>query len=612
MGAGWDHEGTRAAWRARAPHLVLAAAVTVAFLVNAALAHATPFPRVFLDELIYMDAASSIAHGHGLQVREEPYVFAVLYPILLAPLLAIFDRDVAYEAAKVMNALAFALAAVPIYLLARRLLSPWPSVGVAALSIAIPSAMYTSVLMTESVAYLISCSALLAIALALEKPTVTRQVAALALIGAATLTRPQFVVLYPAFIVSLVAVPYLLHRRPVVRQLVRGIWPTIAAGLAGAGVIVLRPLMAGGDALGAYSVLWRGYPPLDVGRYAVYELANFGLYLAVVPLVVAPIVVWSLVVRARAGAERQAAFAALFLAVTVAFVTMVAAFDSFLGQYLHDRYLFYLVPPWLVVLFYWFAEAAPRPRIPAALGVCLALLVGLVPLSGLGEYKAHWRFHALGSASPTEINQALGSTTGTRVVLVAVALILAVAVLYLTTRAWPVTATAIVCVFFLNGTAAWATAHDPVLRSAYPLGTEDPLWVDHEVPADASVAVLLVSCERAVPTDRWQVTANSISLTEFFNTSVGRVVHVGGRDEKTALRLLPDGSAVYDDSGLPVRGAYFVAQSSVPVRGRRVAHGTAEPLVLWRLDGDRLALAGVRSGNQLRGLVCAAARRSRS
>ena len=47
-----------------------------------------------------------------------------------------------------INALAFALAAVPIYLLARRLLSPWPSVGVSALSIAIPSAMYTSVLMT--------------------------------------------------------------------------------------------------------------------------------------------------------------------------------------------------------------------------------------------------------------------------------------------------------------------------------------------------------------------------------------------------------------------------------------------------------------------------------
>ena len=45
------------------------------------------------------------------------------------------------------------------------------------------------------------------------------------------------------------------------------------------------------------------------------------------------------------------------------------------------------------------------------------------------------------------------------------------------------------------------------------------------------------------------------------------------------------------DSGLPVRGAYLVAQSSVPVRGRRVAHGTAEPLVLWRLDRDRLALA---------------------
>jgi hypothetical protein len=124
------------------------------------------------------------------------------------------------------------------------------------------------------------------------------------------------------------------------------------------------------------------------------------------------------------------------------------------------------------------------------------------------------------------------------------------------------------------------------------------------------VTTLLVSCERAVPTERWQVTANSISLTEFFNASVGQVVHVGGHDERTALRLLPDGSAVYDGSGRPVQGAYLVTQSSVPVRGLQLARGTAEPLVLWELDGNRLAFAGVRSGAQLRRMVCGAARRS--
>jgi hypothetical protein len=604
-----EREAARVAWRERAPHLVLAASIAVAFAVNGVLALATPVPRVFLDELIYMDAASSLAHGHGLQVRGEPYAFAALYPILLAPLLMLFDRDAAYEAAKVINAFAFALAAVPAYLLARRLLSAWPSVGVSVLSIAIPSAMYTSVLMTESIAYLISCSALLAIALALERPTVARQVSALAVIAGATLIRPQFVALYVVLGAALLAVPFLLSRRPTLRST----WPTLGAGLIGIGVIALRPLVTGGDALGAYEVLWRGYPPLEVARYFLYELANLGLYLAIVPLVVAPIVVYGLVARARSGRPREAAFVALFLSVNISFIALVAAFDSFLGLYLHDRYLFYVVPLWLIVLFHWFAIGAPRPRIAAASGVCLALVVGLVPLSGtLGHYKAHWRFHGLGSASPTEITQALGSTTAARIVIVAMALLLAATVLYLGARALPVAVIALVCVFLLNGTAAWATAHDPVLRSAYPLGTEDKLWVDHEVPAGAAVTILLVSCEGAVPTERWQVTANSITLTEFFNSSVDRVVHVGGRDERTALRLLQDGSAVYDGTGLPVRGSYLVTQSSAPVRGRRVARGTAEPLVLWRLDGNRLAFTGVHSGRRLQGQVCAAAKRSRA
>ncbi len=512
-----------------------------------------------------------------------------------------------------INALAFALAAVPIYLLARRLLSPWPSVGVSALSIAIPSAMYTSVLMTESVAYLLSCSALLAIALALEKPTVTRQVAALALIGAATLTRPQFVVLYPALVVSLVAVPHLLHRRPAVAAA----RPKDLADPRG------RPRRSGGDRASSADYR-RGRPRCVFGPLAwiptsrcrpirglrarkFRALSRRGATRRRTDRRLEPR-------RPRPGRRRTAGGIRRALprrqcrlghdasprstaSSASTCTTATSSISSRCGSSCSStgsrtgRHVRGSRRPW------------------ASVSRCSS---GSCRLSGLGQYKAHWRFHALGSASPTEINQALGSTTATRVVLVAVALVLAVAVLSLTARAWPVAVAAIVCVFFLNGTAAWATAHDPVLRSAYPLGTEDKLWVDHEVPADASVTMLLVSCERAVPTDRWQVTANSISLTEFFNTSVGRVVHVGGRDERTALRVLPDGSAAYDSSGLPVRGAYLVAQSSVPVRGRRVAHGTAEPLVLWRLDRDRLAFAGIRSGRQLQHLVCAAARRSRS
>ena len=50
--------------------------------------------------------------------------------------------------------------------------------------------------MTESLSYLAAAWALYAIALALERPSVLRQLAVLAAVAAAFLTRPQFGILY--------------------------------------------------------------------------------------------------------------------------------------------------------------------------------------------------------------------------------------------------------------------------------------------------------------------------------------------------------------------------------------------------------------------------------
>src|SRR5918999_700708 len=144
----------------RAP-TALVAAVLLALVVYGSLASLATTPRIFYDELLYMEAADSLASGEGLEVRGEPYERGPLYPLLLAPLLAVApDREAGYALAKLLNALLFAVSAIPIYLLARRLLPPRPSVGVAALSIAIPSSVYVSVVMTESLAYLAACWAL--------------------------------------------------------------------------------------------------------------------------------------------------------------------------------------------------------------------------------------------------------------------------------------------------------------------------------------------------------------------------------------------------------------------------------------------------------------------
>ena len=111
----------------------------------------------------------------------------------------------AYDLFKAANALFFALTAIPVYLLARRLVSEWWAVLAAALSVAIPSSISVATVMTESLAFFTAAWALYAIMLALERPTTARQLALLAAVAAAFLTRPQFGALYVTWLLGLCA-----------------------------------------------------------------------------------------------------------------------------------------------------------------------------------------------------------------------------------------------------------------------------------------------------------------------------------------------------------------------------------------------------------------------
>jgi hypothetical protein len=70
------------------------------------------------------------------------------------------------------------------------------------------------------------------------------------------------------------------------------LWPSavplvLAGGVPGAR---RRSGSAPRESLGAYWELWRGYDPVDVAKWIVYHLADIEVYLAVIPLAVAPIV----------------------------------------------------------------------------------------------------------------------------------------------------------------------------------------------------------------------------------------------------------------------------------------------------------------------------------
>ena len=129
-----------------------------------------------VDELIYSELAKSFAEsGHFLVRDQATAAYGFVYPMLIAPAWALFDAvPQAYAAAKAINALVMSLAAVPAYFLARRVLSPWLSLVAAALTVAIPSMVYTATLMTENAFYPLFLAAALALVLWLERPTALR------------------------------------------------------------------------------------------------------------------------------------------------------------------------------------------------------------------------------------------------------------------------------------------------------------------------------------------------------------------------------------------------------------------------------------------------------
>src|SRR3989442_6645687 len=85
--------------------------------------HATP--TVFIDELLYAKLSQSIAAGHGLAIRGEPFFFpSPLASLVQAPAWLLSSMTDAYAAAKLLNAAVMSAAVFPSYWLARRVVRP--------------------------------------------------------------------------------------------------------------------------------------------------------------------------------------------------------------------------------------------------------------------------------------------------------------------------------------------------------------------------------------------------------------------------------------------------------------------------------------------------------
>ena len=170
-------------------------------------------PFVFVDELIYGELAKSLAEGGGYAVRELPTSgYSLLYPALIAPAYWLFDGvPDAYAAAKAIGAVTMSLAAVPAFLIGRRVVRPTLALLAAALAVAVPSMAYTATLTTESLFYPLALAVAWLLLRYLEVPGWPRMVALLAVVAVAFATRAQSLAFIPAIATA-----------PLVLALVRG------------------------------------------------------------------------------------------------------------------------------------------------------------------------------------------------------------------------------------------------------------------------------------------------------------------------------------------------------------------------------------------------------
>ena len=111
----------------------------------AAVARLTPY--YLPDEYIYPSLARSLAeHGRPLIRGVGVHFPALLDPIVTAPVwLVTDDPTTAFRLTQGIHAVLFSLAAIPAYLICRRIgLARWLGIAVAALTVALPDGVYAS------------------------------------------------------------------------------------------------------------------------------------------------------------------------------------------------------------------------------------------------------------------------------------------------------------------------------------------------------------------------------------------------------------------------------------------------------------------------------------
>ncbi len=366
-----------------------------------------------IDELLYI----KIAQGFSQGMLPGPHVFGhsvdvsnSLYPLLLSPLYWLLNSPHAFTAAHVLNGLLFASTMFPVYLLARRVrIPPAISVLTGLLSVWIPWAVATTVMMTESLAYPLFAWAILAIILAVGQARPRNDALAVVAIGLASYARTQFILLFVVLVVAVVLHEIGFHdteqeaklgdasKARWWRDALRPHLPMLLVLTAGL-LVALIARSAGHELLGNYAVLVNGRPfPDNLWSSAMTHLAHVFVGVGMLPAILWFAWLAATFARPQAKIEHACAIVLMLAAVTItyeaAFIAQTAA-----GSAIQERYVLYLAPLLFVGAVHLISRPPRRaPRLAILLaGIAVAAVIGE---SGFGETEAGAAFSNVQNAS---------------------------------------------------------------------------------------------------------------------------------------------------------------------------------------------------------------------
>jgi Dolichyl-phosphate-mannose-protein mannosyltransferase len=571
--------------------LVFGGLVVIAFLARAWLVRGIHAPQLFCDEFIYSDIAKSMVTEGAPLLRGNRTLLNVLYPVLIAPAWLAHSAESAYGAAKTINVALMTFTAVPVYLWARRLVPPVHALVAGTLMLAMPAFVYTNLLLSENAFMPAFVMAVFAMALALERPTLSRQIFALAAVAVACAARTQGLVLLPVFIaamalkISFDVAGVAENRFAAVWRAVRSYAPSVAL-LSAAALGYATYKVAQGHALssglGPYQELAHAHYSAQAAlRWALYHFEELVLATGVFPITALVIMLALALRRSRVTTDAERSLLALTTSALVLLPLEAGLFASRFGDRLSERYTMYVIPLLILVLVLWIARGLPRPKLGAIVGIAIPVVALLgFPLTRF------LRAPVYDSVTPFALLRVVPHLHGADIAWVIRIAALAVAV---GAVAAPRRLAAISLPLLL--VVAWVAVAWPVqgflrtqaagLRGSAPT---TPDWIDQTIGAHHAAGFVYAS-----GSDGIDIASHRLLETEFWNKSIRSVYATDAE-----LCRLPERPFSFDASTGELASTsshdvatnrYLVADQSFELSGEPLAR--RPPLTLYSIDRSR-------------------------